>query len=132
MALINISPSTVDLKVYGEDYMVLGQLVTSILTITPQRSGFEPAPLLNILTGLLFAKLSIPSSLAKYFRTVLPCPITAENCKENQVRDNLNKHKTKRPPLPPISLSPYFTEFKDITLSSGHCYRLPKPPIEKI
>ena len=92
MALINISPSTVDLKVYGEHYKVLGQLVTSILTITPQRSGFEPAPLLNILTGLLLAKLSIPSSLAKYLRTVLPWPITAEIHKENQVRDNLNKH----------------------------------------
>ena len=42
--------------------------------MTPQRSGFEPAPLLKILTGLLFAKLSIPSSLAKYFSTVLPTP----------------------------------------------------------
>ena len=48
------------------------------LTMTPQRSGLDPAPLLKILTGLLFAKLSIPSSLAKYFNTVLPTPITAK------------------------------------------------------
>ena len=46
--------------------------------MTPHRSGLEPAPLLNILTGLLLAKLSMPSSLAKYLITVLPVPITAK------------------------------------------------------
>ena len=117
MAFIYISPSTVDLKGYGQDYKVLGQLIASILTMTPQRSGLEPAPLLNILTGLLLAKLSIPSSLAKYLRTVLPCPITAENYKENQVRDNLNKHKT------PSSNQLFFLlhEFKDINVIIRTC-----------
>ena len=119
MAFIYISPSTVDLKGYGQDYKVLGQLIASILTMTPQRSGLEPAPLLNILTGLLLAKLSIPSSLAKYLRTVLPWPITAEIHKENQVRDNHDKHNCLFRHFLPLWL--YFTKFK------GHFYKLLKP-----
>ena len=87
-----------------------------ILTMTPHRSGLEPAALLNILTGLLLAKLSIPSSLAKYLRTVLPWPITAENHKENQVRDNLNKHNVLRSHF----LATSSPSLKDISTNYDH------------
>ena len=68
--LVRISSPPIDLRISS----VIPHSRSTQLTMTPQRSGFDPAPLLKILTGLLLAKLSIPSSLAKYFSTVLPTP----------------------------------------------------------